>query len=84
MENVDQRLSVIHDKSRHMAAAGRETAGDAARLFRDILEERPLLVIGTIAVASDLISRCGSIRALGTAAKLGRHAAELAGVAGGV
>jgi hypothetical protein len=84
MENLNQRLSVIRDKSRRMADAGRDTAGEAARLFRDVPEERPLLVIGAIAAASYLVARFGSIRALGTAAKLGGQAAELAGAAGGV
>ena len=84
MENLDQRLIAIRDKGRQMADAGRDTAGEAARLFRDVLEERPLLVISAIAAASYLIARFGSIRALGAAAKLGGHAAELAGAAGGV
>jgi hypothetical protein len=63
MENPDQGLSGIRDKARHMADAGRYTAGEAARVLRDILEERPLLVIGAVAAASYLIARFGSIRA---------------------
>jgi len=84
MDNLNQRLSVVRDKGRHMADVGRDTAGEAARLFRDVLEERPLLVIGAIAAASYLIARFGSIRVLGTVAKVGGQAAELAGAAGGV
>jgi hypothetical protein len=84
MEYLNERLSVIRDKSRHIADVGRDTAGEAARLFRDLLEERPLLVIGAIAAASYLISRFGSIRAVGTAAKLSGQAAELGGAARGV
>src|SRR5262249_45344269 len=84
MENLNQRLGDLADKSRHLADAGRDTAGEAARLFRDLLRERPILTISALAAASYLIARFGSVRMLGTVAEVGEQASELADRAGGV
>jgi hypothetical protein len=63
---------------------GRLTLGDAARLFRDVAAERPILVIGTLAIVTYVLLRYGSLRSAGEVVQIAGQAATLAGEASGV
>jgi hypothetical protein len=78
------RASDIATQTKDLGRRGRLTLGDAARLFRDVAAERPILVIGTLAIVTYVLLRYGSLRSAGAVVQIAGQAATLAGEAGGV
>jgi hypothetical protein len=78
------RASDIARQTQDLGRRGRMTVGDAARLFRDVAQERPILVIGALAIVTYVLLRYGSLRRAGAVIQIAGQAATLAGEAGGV
>jgi hypothetical protein len=78
------RASDIATQTQDLGRRGRLTVRNAARLFRDIAEERPILVIGALAIVTYVLLRYGSLRRAGAVIQIAGQAAALAGEAGGV
>jgi hypothetical protein len=66
-----QRMDPIVDKARSVRDLGREILTDGTSLLRDLVRERPLIVVGAVGFTAVLLARFASARALTAAATIG-------------
>lgn len=74
---IRQRVAPIANKTRTIRRLAGEVMSDGSGLLRDLVHERPMLVLGAIAVTAVLLGRFASARALAAAASLGVEAGKL-------
>jgi hypothetical protein len=74
---IGQRVAPLADRARAIRHLAQEVMKDGSGLLRDLVQERPMLVFGVVAMTALLLGRFASARTLATAASIGVEAGKL-------
>jgi hypothetical protein len=75
---IGQRVALMADRARTIRRLAQEVMKDGTGLLRDLVQERPMLVVSVVAMTALLLGRFASARTLATAASIGVEAGKLA------
>jgi hypothetical protein len=74
---IGKRVAPLADRARTIRHLAQEVMKDGTGLLRDLVQERPMLVFGVVAMTALLLGRFASARTLATAASIGVEAGKL-------